>query len=150
MIEYLDQLTIWHWLVAAVVFVVLEIMVPGVVFLWLGVAAAITGLALLAFPDMAWEAQGLVFAVLSVGSVVLGRMWMKSNPTETDHPTLNKRGAQYVGRAFSLVTDIENGHGKIHVDDTTWKVVCDEGLKSGDSVVVTEVDGVVLKVEAKR
>lgn len=149
MVEYLEQLTIWHWLIAAVVFVVLEALIPGAVFMWLGVAAGITGLTLLAIPDMAWESQGLLFAVLSMGSVVLGRMWMRSNPSETDQPSLNRRGAQYVGRTFTLTEDIVNGHGKIHVDDTTWKVACDEDLKSGEAVSVTDVDGVVLKATKK-
>ena len=37
-------LTYWHWLIAGVVMLGLEMFLPGAVFLWLGVAACATGL----------------------------------------------------------------------------------------------------------
>ena len=67
------------------------------------------------------------------------------SPIETDRPLLNQRGAQYVGRQFHLDEPIVNGHGKIKVDDSIWKVHgpdCPEGAR----VTVTGVDGTVLVV----
>ena len=70
------------------------------------------------------------------------------SPTETDLPTLNRRGEQYVGRHFTLEEAIVNGQGKIRVDDSTWKIEGPEDLPAGSQVQVIAVAGTVLKVEA--
>ena len=44
-------------------------MAPAFVFLWLGIAAGVTGLVLLALPSTSIEIQMLIFAVFSVASV---------------------------------------------------------------------------------
>ncbi len=142
----LEQIVFWHWWVAAVVFIVIEIVAPGFVFLWMGVAAGIVGLLLLAIPSMIWQIQFLIFALLSVATLVAWRAYLRRHPTETDRPALNRRGEQYVARVFTLEEAIVNGHGKLHVDDSTWKIE-GEDLPSGAKVRVTGVESTVLKVE---
>jgi len=80
--------------------------------------------------------------------VLVGRAWLRRRPIETDHPTLNRRGEQYVGRRFTLDEPIVNGVGKLRVDDTTWKIMGDD-LPAGSQVTVTGVDGTVLVVSAE-
>ncbi|MBE9541419.1 MAG: NfeD family protein, partial [Proteobacteria bacterium] len=65
---------------------------------------------------------------------------------ETDHPLLNKRGAQYIGRVFSLIEPIENGRGKIRVDDSIWTVQ-GEDCPVDTKVEVTSVDGTLFVVK---
>jgi membrane protein implicated in regulation of membrane protease activity len=142
----LEEIEFWHWWIAAVVLIVVEVFAPGTVALWMAVSAAVVGLLLLAIPDLTWQAQFLVFAILSVATVIGWRAYQLRYPTETDQPTLNRRGEQYVGRAFTLSEAIVNGTGKIHVDDTMWKVE-GEDLPEGTQVRVTGVDGTVLTVE---
>jgi membrane protein implicated in regulation of membrane protease activity len=136
----------WHWWIAAVVLLVLEVFAPGSVFLWMATAAGMTGLLLLLASGLTWEYQLLAFAVLTVASAVAWRAYLRRRPIETDQPALNRRGEQYVGRVFNLDEAIVNGTGKIRVDDTTWKV---EGadLPLDAKVRVTGVDGTVLTVE---
>lgn len=142
----LEQLDFWHWLIFAVGLLILEVFAPGAFFLWMGVAAAVVGALLWLIPGMSWEIQFLVFAILSIASIVLWRKRMTDNPTESDQPNLNRRGQQYVGRTFTLEEPIVNGNGKIHVDDSTWKVEGND-CPEGTQVTVTGVDGVILKVE---
>ncbi len=144
--EFVVELSFWHWLILGVVLVILEALAPGIIFLWLGIAALVTGLAVLAAQDMGWQYQVLIFAALSVVSVVSGRMWVKRHPTETDHPTLNRRGQQYIGRVFTLGEPIVNGTGKLRVDDTTWKINGSD-LPAGTRVKVAQANGTVLQVE---
>jgi len=144
--EILQQLEYWHWLIFAVVLIVLEVFSPGVFFLWMGVAAAVTGLLLLLMPDLTWQVQFVAFAVLSMGAIVLARLFLKNHPIHTDQPALNRRGEQYVGRTFTLEQPIVNGQGKIRVDDSTWKVHGAD-CPAGTRVKVDGVDGVVLVVE---
>ena len=142
----LEEIEFWHWWIAAVVFVVIEVFAPGTVALWMGISAAVVGLLLLAIPDLTWQTQFLVFAVLSVATVIGWRTYQLRYPTVSDQPTLNRRGEQYVGRVFTLDEAIVNGSGKIHVDDTMWKVVGVD-LAEGTQVRVTGVEGTLLTVE---
>ena len=144
--EVLEQITFWHWLIAGIVFVVIEILLPGVVFLWVGIAAGVTGLVLLAVPGMSWETQFLVFAVLAVISVAAGRNWVKRRPTVSDHPDLNRRGRRLVGSVLSLEGPIVNGAGRVRAGDGTWKVK-GRDLPAGARVRVTGVEGATLLVE---
>ncbi len=141
------EMEYWTWWLIGLGLVVIEMLVPGVVFLWLGIAAFLVGLVMVFVPDLAVTWQIGMFAALSVVSIVLGRMWLKRNPIETDDATLNRRGEQYVGQAFTLDDAIINGKGKLKVDDTTWRVE-GEDLAEGTRVTVTGVDGVILRVRA--
>jgi len=142
----MSHLNHWHWWIFAVILLVLEMLTPGTFFLWMGVSAAVVGLLALLLP-IGWQLQVLFFAILSVVSIIVGRHYLKRRPIESDRPNLNRRGQQYVGRTFTLNEPIENGFGKIRVDDSTWKI---EGLDTpaGGKVRVIGVDGVVLKVES--
>jgi membrane protein implicated in regulation of membrane protease activity len=141
-----ENLTVWHWLIAATVLLILEAFAPGAIFLWLGVAAAVVGI-LMALIPMSWQVQLVLFAILSIASSVGWRYYRKGRLPETDQPTLNRRGHQYVGRVFTLHQPIVNGTGKVKVDDSTWKVV-GKDLEAGAQVKVVDVDGVLLMVEA--
>lgn len=137
----------WSWWILAVALLVLEAFAPGTFFLWMGIAAGVVGLLLLVMPGMGWEYQIVIFAVLSVVSIVVWRHYFRKHPVVTDQPALNRRGEQYVGRTFTLTDPIVNGLGKIRVDDTTWKI---EGAdcEAGSHIKVVGVDGVLLKVES--
>jgi membrane protein implicated in regulation of membrane protease activity len=141
----ITELGPWHWFLIAIALIIFEALSPAAFFMWLAAAAGMVGLALAVFPGLGWQVQLVLFAVLSVSSLVLGRRYLKRNPIATDEPNLNKRGHQYIGRMFTLDQPIVNGVGKLRVDDTTWKIGgrdCAEGTK----VRVTGVDGVVLVV----
>jgi len=141
-----ETIIFWHWWIFGGVLILVEMLLPGFFFLWMGVSALAVGVVLWIFPPLGWEWQFLTFAVLSVASIVLWRLWLRNNPPQTDQPALNRRGMRYVGRVFTLEAPIVNGVGKLRVDDTMWKVEgADAGV--GTRVRVTGVDGTLLKVE---
>jgi len=146
--ESLDQVQFWYWLVAAVVMIVIEMLLPAAYFLWMGISAFIVGLILFVVPDLHLLIQVIIFGVLSVVTLVLYKKHKKSNPTVNDEPNLNRRGEQYVGRTFTLEEAIVNGVGKVKVDDSIWKV---RGLDMpvGMKVRVLSVDGTVFNVESE-
>ena len=145
--EWLESLVFWHWWILAGVLLIIELTAPVFFFLWLGMAAAATGLLLLVFPSMPVEFQLVLFAVLSVVAVIAWRKYRESRPVVSDQPNLNRRGQQYEGRVFTLDQPIENGIGKITVDDSTWRVKGPD-LPAGTRVRVSGVEGVVFLVEA--
>ena len=136
----------WHWWVLAIAFGVAEIFLPGFVLIWLGVAAGVVGVVLLVAPALDWHYQLMIFAVLSVASLVSWRAYQRKNPPESDHPALNRRGEQLIGRHVTLDEPIVNGAGYARIDDTRWKVV-GQDMSAGSRVTVTGVDGTVLQVE---
>ncbi len=144
MSEILAGLEFWHWLVLGVVLATIEVFAPGAFFMWLGISAGIVGAIVWLIPEVSWEVQILVFSILSVASVVIARRYLKAHPLETDLPNLNRRGEQYVGRIFTLEEPVINSQGKIQVDDSTWKITCDD-CDAGTKVVINGVDGVVLR-----
>ncbi len=135
----------WNWWLLGVVLMVIEAIAPGFFFLWMGVAALLVGLVLTLLPELAWTYQVLLFALLSVGSIVAWRLRLRRHPTHTEDPLLNRRGHQYVGRVFTLDVPAVNGHGKIRVDDSTWKVLVDQDCPAGARLRIVGVDGVLLK-----
>ncbi|MEM7172141.1 MAG: NfeD family protein [Pseudomonadota bacterium] len=145
--EHLESIEFWYWWVAALIFIGLEMLVPGAIFLWLGVSAGVVGALLLVAPETNWQIQFGLFAVLSVVSAYTWRAYRRRNPPPpSDQPSLNRRGHQYVGRSFTLQSAIINGQGKLKVDDTIWKIE-GEDLPKGTQIRVTGVDGTILKVE---
>lgn len=146
MAEFLQQLTFWHWLIAGIVFIVLETLLPGLIFLWVGFAAIATGLILVVFADFSWQVQFLAFAVLSVISVAGGRHWIKKRPIKSDLPLLNRRGEQLVGKLFTLDDPIIDGKGRMRIGDGAWKVQGPD-LPAATRVKVTGIDGTTLIVE---
>ena len=140
------QIEAWYWWVAAAVFIAIEVFAPGIVFLWFGIGAAAVGIVLLVVPSLGLAFQLLVFAIVSLGSLTVGRRFLFRRPTPSDNPTLNRRGEQYVGRELTLTEAIVNGRGRTRVGDGTWKVAGPD-LKAGTKVRITGMDGTALKVE---
>lgn len=116
------EIVFWYWFVLAVLFLVIEILTPGFFFLWMSAASVITGIIVLLFSSLSADVQLMIFSVLTVIAIILWRIFGKKYVIKTDQPLLNQRGSQYVGRTFNLYEPIENGQGKIKVDDSIWKV----------------------------
>lgn len=136
----------WYWWIFAVAFLVIEMLIPAFFFLSMSVSALITGIIVWLIPGMSSEVQLLTFSVLSIIVIVVWKKYGKKIAIVSDQPLLNRRGSQYVGRVFNLHEAIENGQGKIKVDDTIWKVHgedCDVGSK----VKVVASRGTVFDVE---
>lgn len=145
--ELLQSLNAWHWAIGGLVLLALEVILPGVLFLWLGLAAMLVAAALAIAPDIGWQAQWIAFGIASLVLTVLWHSVLKRRPSRTDRPVLNRRAEQYIGRVFTLTEPIKHGRGKVRVDDTMWKI-SGPNSKAGDAVRVTGVDGSTLRVEA--
>lgn len=141
-----EQLSFWHWWILAVVFIILEIFSPAAFFLWLGIAAAVTGITSLIAPEIHWTIQFLTFSVLSILSVLLGRIWFKRHPIDSDQPFLNDPNAQLVGRICEVEQAIRNGSGRVKIADTTWKALGPDA-NTGDKVRVTGIRSASLLIE---
>jgi len=149
-LTWLDGMQFWHWWILAALFAGIEILAPGVFFIWLGAAAAMTGVIALIIPSLGWEIEALIFALLAVVTVVFWRSYLKKSKGKDDPAaTLNRRGEQMIGRTAVLSEPIQNGRGKAKIDDSMWRVEGSD-LPAGTQVKVIGVDGAILKVEPAR
>nr|WP_315855269.1 hypothetical protein [Chenggangzhangella methanolivorans] len=78
----------------------LELIAPGTLLLWLGMAAIVVGGLALLF-DPGWQIEVVGFAMLGLAAAVgwwfLGR---PDNAASTDRPMLNRRAERHVGRVL--------------------------------------------------
>ncbi|WP_243374594.1 NfeD family protein [Microvirga solisilvae] len=136
----------WSWIILGLVLIGIELLAPGIFFLWLGLAAVVTGL-LDAALDLSWQSAAIIFALLSVAAVVIGRFVTRSkDQAEASAAHLNQRGQALVGRVFTLDAPIKDGEGRIRVDDSSWRVTGADRLK-GARVRVVRVEGSTLVVD---
>ena len=142
----LGPIEFWHWWALGVVLVVVEAFAPGFVFGWLGGAAGLTGVVLFVAPWLGWQGQLLAFAGFAIASVLAWVWYVRRFPRPGPDNTLNRRGAQHVGRRCVVVEPIENGRGRIRVGDGTWAAAGPDA-PAGARVRVVGVDGTVLVVE---
>ena len=120
-----NELGPWNWMVLGFVLLTLEILVPGVFMLWIGLAALIVGALSLMFWSAGfwiWQVQILVFLALALACALAGKKLMGGRRDDSDQPLLNRRGDQLIGRMATLTEPITNGRGRVKIGDTTWRV----------------------------
>lgn len=144
----ITELGPWSWWILGLVFLGLEIVIPGVFLLWIGLAAIVVGAVSIPLWGTAfwgWQVQLLIFAVLAVAMAVLGRR-LTASSAESDQPMLNRRVEGLVGRTATLEEPIVDGKGRIRLDDTTW-IVQGPDLPAGAKVRITTAKAGGLTVE---
>lgn len=137
------------WWILALVLIAIEVVAPGYFMLWIGIAAAVTGVLLWVVPGMSLLVQAMAFAVLAFASCAVYWRWLRPRlrRSEPGAERLNRRGEQMIGRRYVLVEAIVNGRGKAQVGDGQW-LVSGPDLPAGSSVEVLSVDGTTLMVRA--
>ncbi len=140
------EILFWHWWVLGFGLFVLEMLLPtGFVLIWIGAAALVVGGLAMLFPAIGWSLQLVLFGAGSLVAFFVWKKYRHSTPP-SDQPSLNRRGHSYVGRSFTLDEPIVNGVGKLHVDDSQWRISGPD-TPAGSKVTVVAADGATLKVE---
>jgi membrane protein implicated in regulation of membrane protease activity len=130
------------WLVTALLLGIAELAVPGVFLVFLAIAAAVTGLAVFALPDLPVAAQLGAFGVWSVVTVLIGKRWYLDYPVAGD-PLLNDRAARLVGQPAVVVVPIANGAGRVRIGDGEWPASGPDASVGEAMRIVAVRDGVV-------
>ncbi|MDR3473064.1 MAG: NfeD family protein [Devosia sp.] len=136
----------WSWLIIGLVLLALELLLPGGVFVWLGVAAVVTALLRFALP-LDWPVQLAIFGVLGVVSILFWLRVVRPRGSVTDRPLLNRRAETYVGQEAVLDEPITGGFGRVPLGDGIWRVAGPD-LPAGRRVRIIGHEGALLKVEA--
>ncbi len=148
-LDLFARMDAWVWLVLGLILIAIELTTPGIFFIWIGLAALLTG-AVDGLFNLSWQMAFLVFAGLSTICVFAGR-WLDNQRKDdnSEFQSLNRRAERLIGQVFVLKEPIVNGEGRVRVNDSSWRVV-GPNMVAGARVRVTGVedDGSTLKVES--
>jgi membrane protein implicated in regulation of membrane protease activity len=135
------------WFLIGLLFALLELAVPGLILIFLGIGAWATALLSLVF-DWSVGTQILVFAIASVIALVALRNWFKrrffqqkSGPEETDDEELIGKTARVEQAIAPLVP------GKVAFKGALWKAESDETIEAGSLVEITRKNSITLFVK---
>lgn len=150
LIALASSLGFWSWLLLALALFLLETIIPGVHFLWFGLAAFVVGVIVAVASGMghaelfpfAW--QLVVFATVAVATVFVVKKLAGASPG-AHSPDINAPGSQFIGRIVIVEEDITRGRGKVRAGDTVW-LAQGEDAPRGTKVMVTGVSGTALVV----
>lgn len=141
----LQRIQPWHWWVLGAVLLILEVMAPGMFFVWFALASFTLGLLVFILP-LPVAIQLLLFAVLSVVSVLIGRRYVnKLVLGGSDGDEVNQGASRLVGRTVKVTQAIQNGVGRVRVGDSDWRATGPD-TPAGASVQIVAADGTTLIV----
>jgi membrane protein implicated in regulation of membrane protease activity len=148
MVEILSQLTAWHWLILGVALLGIELLTGSTYILWPAVSALAVGILLFIAPGMGWELQMLLFFLLSITTLVLGRTHLQKLVKGGEPSDLNDPGKAMIGRQVTAASDFMGTEGRVHVGDTQWSARLEIGTATaGDLLRVQSVEGATLIVK---
>lgn len=145
------QIAWWHWLIGGMIIMALELIVPSLFLLWVGLAAVIVGIlaGLMAIP---LAVQFFIWAVLSV---IFMWLWFKVI-RQPDRSLAGQGHDSVVGAKGLLVRDItELSRGEVLFQSPVlgsdrWPATADMPISSGERVQVVGVQAQILKVAPVR
>jgi hypothetical protein len=133
------------WILAGLVLLLAELVLPGVFLLWVGLAAIGTGALLLAATP-GFGAAVLFFLLLLAGGIWLGLRLRSRQPPRPETP--NAPGSGLIGRTGTLLS--AGGPGlRVRLGDFEWpaRLPRDQRVPEGPTPVRVEgVDGTTLLV----
>jgi len=143
--DWLNDNAHWVWMTLGLLLAGLEMMVPGVYLIWLGLAAIITGVMTMTL-DLSPALQLIDFVFLALIIAFSAKRMLGERPIESSDPLMNRRGARLVGETALVVQAIEHGNGRIKVGDSEW-IAHGPNVAAGERVRISGTDGAILLVE---
>ncbi len=125
----------YMWAILGIALLLIELFLPGVYALWIGIAALFTAVIAFAVPSLdVWLL--LVFAVATVLSAVGGSRIYARLSTST--PAINDMQNQLIGKHGVCIAVGENNQIRIRVNGIEWAAIADDIITIHDAVVVTD------------
>ncbi len=131
------------WIIVGLIFVALEMVVPGFVIIWFGVAAVLTGI-LAIFVHNSFV-QLAIFAGLSGVMVLCSQLISRRLTKPEPEPVGANRLFGVEGVVLQAISP--PGYGRVKVIGEEWRATSKEAIPNGRTVKVIEVEGTHLVVE---
>ena len=136
------------WLIIGLVLAALEFVVPGVVLVFFGAGAIMTGLVTWMLPSFPAYAQTLLFTIFSVVSLIVCRRFIVGRGKGQKARRDVDYDDDFIGRTATVVEAIPAGApGKAELNGSNWNAVSDAPVAVGTRVKIVARDGLTLHVE---
>ncbi len=125
----------YMWAILGMALLLIELFLPGVYALWIGIAALVTAVIAFAVPSLdVWLL--LVFAVATVLSAIGGsRIYARLS---TSPLAINDMQNQLIGKHGVCIAVGENNQIRIRINGIEWAAIADDIITVHDAVVVTD------------
>ena len=140
-------MTPMYWLILGVALIILEVMTPGLVSLFFGLAALTVALIAWLLP-FSQALQWLAFSVFSVFYILLLRKTLKRVFNGNKEVSDSMDDAFSGKRAVVVEPIAPNKPGRVEFCGSNWTAEADTELKPGASVRINSKKNLTLKVEA--
>ncbi|MFC0226848.1 NfeD family protein [Serratia aquatilis] len=150
MLEQITANPYWFWITLGGLLLAAEMLGASGYLLWSGISAVLVGLLVWLLPQLDWEWQGAVFAVITIAVAYLWWYWLRKRSTASTSGSqvLNQRNRQLIGTRATLTEPMQNGLGRVNIGDSSWRAQANEDLPVGTEVEVVAVEGVTLVIRA--
>lgn len=132
--------TFWGWIILGLILCGLEMILPGVFLLWLGLGAIAVGILMILLVDLPLGWQWVIFSLTMVGSLGLGFLVQRRSKPSGTATSLNKEFEQMVGKRYVALTTFKAGRGRIKVADSSYAAVSDQPILQGEVVEVIALE----------
>ena len=137
------------WLLCGVIGLALELILPGLIVLFFGCGALLTGIAAWIFPSLQIEGQLIVFVVSSVVLLLVFRKMLRNRFFNKSKESGDELADEYIGKTAVALTDFANGHGEVEFKGSKWEALSADEIRKGDTVVISSRESIKLTVEKK-
>lgn len=139
----------WLWLYAGAILMFLELLAPGFVIFFFGLAAATVGVMRFVFGEgftLAWQLAS--FSALAIVYILLLRRWVKGIFAGRTEASAEDFDNGYVGRTGKVTAAIVPPNaGRVELGDAEWTAVADAPVAAGANVKVISQNNLTMKVE---
>ncbi len=134
------------WFLIGLVFLLLELALPGLIIMFFGIGAWITAICILIFhPGL--NIQIIIFLLSSILSLALLRKYLKKKFFHEDKTGVNTLEDEFIGKTAIAETNLVSGRqGRVDFKGTTWNAISDVDIKAGDQVKILNKDSITLIV----
>jgi len=137
---------VWIWLAAVVIFLIVEILSPSMMFVGFAVGAFVSGIFAWFMPEAYYWQIG-IFVIVSLILLPFTRKFAKRI---TGEPPAQSNIDALIGKVALVTGDIDPDlGGKVFIQGETWRAVAEEKILINEKVVVEKVIGTKLHVKKK-
>ncbi len=133
----------WIWMAAAVVFLIIELLTPTLIFVSFAIAAAIAGIyAQLNPTEYYWQIG--IFIIATVVLLPLSRKAAKKLVKPSDDSNVDAM----IGKLALVTAAIDPDHGgKVRFEGEIWQALAEEAIEENAKVRIVAVTGTRVRVQ---
>lgn len=138
-----------YWIIAGVILIVLELVAPGLIIIFFGIGALLTGIVSWILPlSIQWQLA--IFLFSSIVSLLVFRKYIKQKLFEkTEENSIDEFEEEFIGKQAVAVADFTNGAGRVSFKGTEWNARSEDAILAGELLTIIARESITLIVTNK-